>query len=358
MSLALPEKINVLVVTSVTEETLERIRSIDRKRLNVVDAFADFVPEMAGEWPERMMQRNTSQAPPPSRSVAKREALLREAHVMLLGVPFPHHLVPRATNLQWAHFAFAGISNLANSEWWDPPLTITSARGQTGAAPIAETAIAAALMLAKRLDVAAINSNPDFDPTQVPPMLSIDGKTMGIVGLGGIGSNIARLAKGLGMRVVATRHSATERRQDVDGVDEVFPPSQLHAMLENADFVAICAMWTPETKGVINTAAFAAMKPGAFLLNVARGELVDEPALIEALYSGHLGGAYLDVWPNDFASLPNPQLLASPDVVITPHISWHAEVSQNFGVRLFSENLEKLLQGETMTNIVEWQRGY
>ena len=345
MSLALPDKINVMVVTSVNEETLERIRSIDRKRLNVVDAFADFVPEMAGEWPERMMKRNTSQAPPPSRSVEEREVALQEAHVMLLGVPFPRHLVPRATNLHWAHFAFAGVSNLSGTEWWDPPLTITSARGQTGAAPIAETAIAAALMLAKRLDVAAVNSNPDFDPTRVPPMLSIGGKTMGIVGLGGIGSNIARLARGLGMRVVATRQSATKRRQDVDGVDEVFPPSQLHAMLEIADFVAICAMLTPETKGMINAAAFAAMKPGAFVLNVARGDLVDDQALVEALHSGQVAGAYLDVWPNDFASQPNPELLASPDVVITPPIFPGTPKSRKILVCAFSARISKSSYG-------------
>ena len=356
--MALPDKLNVMVITSANKGTLDRIRSIDPDRLNVIDAFSDFIPEMAEEWPERMMQRNTSKAAPPSRSPEERETLLREAHVILLGVPFPLHLAPRATNLLWAHFAFAGTSNLAGTEWWEAPMTITSARGVTGAAPIAETAVAGAMMFAKRLDIAATNSNTNFDPNRVPPMMSIGGKTMGIVGLGGIGSNVARLAKGLGMRTIATRHSATERRQNVDGVDEVFPPSQLHAMLESSDFVVVCTMWTPETKAMINAAAFAAMKPGAFLINVARGEIVDDAALVESLQSGHLGGAYLDVWPDDFASLPNPELLASPDVVITPHISWHAEISQNFGVDLFRENLQKLLHGEPLRNVVDWQRGY
>ena len=355
---ALPEKLNVMVIASAGEAVLQRIQSADPNRINLIDAFADFVPEMSREWPERMMQRNTSHAPPPTRTPEELEALVRSTHVMLLGVPFPAHLLPRASQLRWAHFAFAGTSNLAGTDWWEAPMPITSTRGDIGAEAIAETSVAAAMMYAKRLDIAVTNSNPQFDPTRVPSMMRIAGKTMGIVGLGGIGSNIAKLSRGLGMRVVATRHSATERRQDVDGVDELFPPSQLHSMLEACDFVAICAMWTPETQGMIDAAACAAMKQGAFVINVARGEIIDQRALIDSLQSGHLGGAYLDVWPDDFASPPHPELLVLPNVVFTPHISWHVEARPAFGIDLFCENLEKLLKGEPLRNVVDWRRGY
>src|SRR5207245_134850 len=88
--------------------------------------------------------------------------------------------------------------------------------------------------------------------------VTLAGKTMGIVGLGGIGGHVARLSRGLGMRVVATRHSATARQKDVDGVDELFPAAELHAMLAESDYVAVCAMWTEQTENLINAPAFAA----------------------------------------------------------------------------------------------------
>jgi phosphoglycerate dehydrogenase-like enzyme len=266
--------------------------------------------------------------------------------------------VHRAPNLIWAHFTFAGISNVKPSDWWGSPVMTTSSRGYTGARPIAETAVAGAMMLARRLDLAARNSTPAFDPNLVPDMIIIEGKTMGIVGLGGIGAQVAKMSKGLGMRVLATRHSARTRQKDVDGVDELFPVSETKEMLAECDFVAVCAIWTPETENMFNTETFAAMKPGAFLLNVARGELVDDDALIEALRSGHLGGAYLDVWPDDFARPPRRELLEMDNVIFTPHISGRGEVSHNFGFELFLENLGKLLRGEELTNVVDWERNY
>ena len=102
-------------------------------------------------------------------------------------------------------------------------------------------------------------------------MKLIAGKTMGIIGLGGIGSNAARLAKGVGMRVIATRRSATKRESDVDGVDEMFPARELPALMAESDFIVVCAMLTPETEGLVSRTAFEAVKPGAYLVNVARG---------------------------------------------------------------------------------------
>jgi phosphoglycerate dehydrogenase-like enzyme len=129
-------------------------------------------------------------------------------------------------------------------------------------------------------------------------------------------------------------------------------------MLAEADFVAVCAMWTPETQGMFNEALFAACKPGAYFINVARGELVEDAALIAALQSGRLAGAYLDVWPNDFATLPDPALLADPNVVITPHISGQADRSHNFGDELFLQNLERFVKGEPLINQIDFERGY
>jgi phosphoglycerate dehydrogenase-like enzyme len=160
------------------------------------------------------------------------------------------------------------------------------------------------------------------------------------------------------MRVIATRKSAETVMHDTDGCDVVYPADQLHDALGEADAVAVCAMWTPETEGMFNEAAFAATKPGAYFINVARGELVEEQPLVDALKSGHLGGAYLDTWPDDMARLPHPDLLTMPNVTITPHVSQQAETNQNFGVDVFCDNLARLLKGEPLVNVVDWKRGY
>jgi phosphoglycerate dehydrogenase-like enzyme len=160
------------------------------------------------------------------------------------------------------------------------------------------------------------------------------------------------------MRVVATRKSAESVQEEVDGVDVLYPASMLHEMLGQCDFVVVAAMLTPETEGIFDESAFAATKQGAYFINVARGELVQEKPLVDAMRSGHLGGCYLDTWPDDMARLPDPDLLALPNVTVTPHISQQAETNQNFGVDVFCDNLARLLNGEPLINVVDWKRGY
>jgi phosphoglycerate dehydrogenase-like enzyme len=166
------------------------------------------------------------------------------------------------------------------------------------------------------------------------------------------------MAKGLGMRVVATRGSITEVQYDQDGADVVYPPSGLHEALSQSDFIAVCAMWTPQTEGMLEEAAFAATKKGAFFLNIARAGLVVEPALIAALESGQIAGAYLDVWQDDRTQPPADALLTNPNVVCTPHISHRGDYGQNLGLTVFLNNLEKLLKDEPLENVIDWSRGY
>jgi phosphoglycerate dehydrogenase-like enzyme len=236
---------------------------------------------------------------------------------------------------------------------------VTSARGINSALPIAETAMAAIFMFIKRLDLAVAKSNARDFSGRYQGVRMLGGKTLGIVGLGGIGSNLARLARGAGMRVVATRRSAIVRQEDTDGVDVLFPPSQLHDMLSECDFVAVCAMWTPETERMLNAAAFEALKPGAFLINISRGELIDEAALAGALESGKLAGAFLDVWDDDlYGKDPSPLLQSAPNIIFTGHSSGRSDIPQGFSLDLFCRNLEHLLKGEPLENVVEWTRGY
>lgn len=356
----LPNPLNVLALTRGIDDVEARIEAVAPGRVKATYAFPDFIPEMTRDWDEGMMIRYRSQDKP-ARDAQECEALVRDAHIMLLAVPYPKTLPGRAENLRWAHFTFAGVSNLRDSDWWGwTGSPITSSRGWTNAIPIAETVMGAAFMFAKRLDWAVERSLQDaaHDVHGFPGMKLISGRTLAVIGLGGIGSNVARLAKACGMRVIATRRSAVQRATDVDGIDEIFPPSQLPDLMALADFIAVCAMWTPETEGMLGPEALAAVKPGAYLINVARGEIIDETALVAALSDGRLAGAYLDVWRNDFAHPPADALLNAPNVIFTPHVSGRVDRSHAFAFDLFCRNLDRFLNGHPLENIIDWSRGY
>lgn len=360
MPSALPQKLNVMLMTPTTDATRERIRAVSPEALQVIDLWPDIFTEVSREWSPTWMNRFSSTKPQATRTAGETESLIRQAHVLLVGLPYPKTIPGRASSLIWAHFPFAGTSNLWGSDWWGARFMVSSSRGMTGALPIAETAVAAAVMIAKQLDDAVTKAAVgDFDPRPYSgSMRLIAGKTMGVIGLGGIGQHIARISRGWGMRVIATRHSATQRQSNVDGVDELYPASDLHHLLAQSDFIAVCPILTRETERMINAAAFAASKPGAILLNIARGEVIDNDALAAALHSGQLSGAYLDTWDDDVNSPPPPVLLAAPNIVYTPHISGQSDENHAFGIDLFCNNLARLLRGEELINVIDWQRGY
>ncbi len=358
MATALPNILNVLVLAQASEEVLAKIKAIAPSRLNVVPAYAEFLDETI-EDNSVMMGRRNAAPPQPRWTPAEREATLAAAHVIYLSFPFPHRLPDRAAGALFFHAPFAGVSNFRGTPYWGTEAPVTTSRGYTQALPIAELAVGAAVMFAKGLHVAAANSVAgNFDREAAPLMRLLAGKTLGVIGLGGIGANVARLAKGLGMRVVATRHSAEVRTVDTDGVDVLYPAAELHAMLAECEFVVVAAMWTDETEGMVNASAFAAMRDGVVLINVARGEIVDEAALVAALHSGKLSGAYLDVFKDDFTQPPSAGLAAAPNIVITPHVSGRSDVSHAFAAEVFCNNLRKLLDGEPLENVVDWDRGY
>jgi phosphoglycerate dehydrogenase-like enzyme len=191
-------------------------------------------------------------------------------------------------------------------------------------------------------------------------MTTVAGATVGIVGLGGIGQEVARLARAVGMRVVGTRRSVAEAQTNIYAADLVLPASHLPELLAQSDFVVICSQLTPETKGMIGHRAFAAMKTGSVLINIARGEEVDEHALLDAIQSGHLRGALLDVYDGELAGeRPRAELLDVPEILLTPHISASGDASSAEPVkRLFAGNLRRFINSEPMLNLVDRTRGY
>jgi phosphoglycerate dehydrogenase-like enzyme len=159
------------------------------------------------------------------------------------------------------------------------------------------------------------------------------------------------------MNVVGTRHRATDEPLP-DGFSNLRGAGDLHELLATSDFVAVCCHWTPETTGLMNAAAFRALKKGAILVNVARGEIVKEDDLLDALDSGQLRGAALDVYNGEFEKLPDARLWQRPDVLITPHNSGGTDVSVHRAFEIFREYLDDYLAGRTPGNVIDWDRGY
>jgi phosphoglycerate dehydrogenase-like enzyme len=132
----------------------------------------------------------------------------------------------------------------------------------------------------------------------------------------------------------------------------------LHELLCESEYVAVCCPWTKETTHLVGREAFAAMKPATVLVNIARGEIIDEEALIVALSQGKVRGFATDVYDGEFQRPPDARLWDDERVIITPHVSAATDVSEHGGVKLFCENLSRYLEGRPLENVIDWQRGY
>ena len=160
------------------------------------------------------------------------------------------------------------------------------------------------------------------------------------------------------MRVIGTRRRTSAGAPLPPGFARLESADRLHDLLRESEFIAICCPWTKETHHLIGRAAFAAMKPGTVLVNIARGEIIDEEALLQALTEGKLRGVALDVYDGEFERAPDPRLWEDARVVITPHVSALTDVSEHGGVKLFCENLARYLESQPLENVIDWQRGY
>jgi phosphoglycerate dehydrogenase-like enzyme len=186
---------------------------------------------------------------------------------------------------------------------------------------------------------------------------TLTGKTLGVVGLGNVGRSVARLATPFGMRVIGMRRTPVAGDHAADGVTAVYGPEGLASVLRESDYLALCVPHTSETVGMLGAAEIASIKPGAVLINIARGSVVDEPALIEALRSGRLRGAALDVVPREPLAADSP-LWDMPNVLITPH-SMSTGVDENDRLTtLFCDNLRRYLAEQPLHNLIDKVRGY
>ena len=239
----------------------------------------------------------------------------------------------------------AGTDHFRGAEL-GPDVVVTNAAG-VAAVPIAEFVVGQLLAIWKRFDELADQQRRHvWEPAYGR---QVSGLTLGLVGLGAIGTAVAERARALGMRVLAVRRRPGVDRPPV--VDEVVGPEQLSDVLGRVDAVVVCAPATPETRDLFDAAAFAAMRPGAVFCNVGRGSLVDETALLDALRSGHLGAAVLDVTREEPLPADSP-LWDAPNVRLSPHSAASLDHYVESVFDLFADNLGRYLRREPLRNVV------
>lgn len=268
----------------------------------------------------------------------------------------PH--LAAAPRLRWIHSPAAGVGAMLFPEMLSSPVVMTNSRGNSSVT-IAEHVIAVTLSLLRNLPLAQrrqterVWAQNEFDAGAT--IRTLRGARVLVVGLGSIGSETARLAVAFGAEVVGLR-----RRPELDGPDgmiSVLSPASLHHELPRADAVILSAPQTSQTRHLIGDRELFLMKPDAILVNVSRGKLVDEAALVRALGGGRLRGAALDVFEHEPLDAASP-LWGRPDVLITPHVSgFHAGYWPE-ATRLFAENLRRFVAGQPLENLVDKHAGY
>ncbi|MGB6387422.1 MAG: D-2-hydroxyacid dehydrogenase [Terriglobales bacterium] len=266
--------------------------------------------------------------------------------------------ITAAKKLRWIHSPAAAVNQLMFPELINSQIVLTNAREVHGPV-VAEHVIALVFALAKKIPGLVRLQQKHVWGQQIlwdelPRIREVAGATLGMVGLGSIGRAVVKSAKALGMRVVAVREHPEKGNE---GADAVLGPAQIDEVLRQADYLVLAAPVTDNTKAIANAERLALMKPDSCLINVGRGPLVDEPALIAALRENKIGGAALDVFPKEPLAVDSP-LWDAPNLLITPHTAaltgklWERHYS------LFAENLRRYLQGQPLLAVVDKQKGY
>lgn len=338
------KKLRILSALSLTESQVEKIKAVD--------------PRIEVHWYGR---KDATRIP---------LELWREAEILITsGTPLPPP--DQTPALKWVQFNFAGVDKAFQQEiFLRGGVRLTSASGAM-ISQMGEYVMMALLMLGhKAPEMFRFQQQKVWHEHRIEKLEPIElrGSTVGIVGYGSIGREVARLLYPFGAKVLATKRDVMHPEDDgyaPEGLGDpqgnyfhrLYPNEALNAMLKECDFVVVSPPLTAETHQMISTEQFAVMKPGAFLVNVSRGPVVDTNALIEAARSGKLGGAVLDVFEEEPLPADSP-LWDVPNVVITPHIAGISKRNMDTLVDLFVTNLSRYLKGQELYNLIDPEHGY
>lgn len=346
-----PPPYNVLLASYLEPEHVEAIRRVDDQLAVFYEPDLVPPPRYAADHVGSPLTRTPEQE-------ARWRRLLRQAHVLFdFDRTHADDLPALTPRVRWIQGTSAGIGQFVQQMDYArrmPDTVFTTASG-VHAQPLAEFCLMVMVLFNKGfLRMMAHQRQRRWERFSGTDLA---GRTLGLVGVGAIGSEVARLAKALGMTVLGVK-----RR--VDGVDPaslhldaLYPPNDLRAVLQRAEVLVLITPHTPETETMIGAEELALLPRGAVFINIGRGAIVDEPALIEALRSGHLGGAGLDV----FAEEPLPEdspLWTMPNVLISPHSSATSDRENARITDLFCDNLHRFLAGEPLRNVFDTERLY
>jgi len=287
---------------------------------------------------------------------ASRARGLRDAEIAYTWILSTGELAA-APRLQWLHTSAVAVETLCLPELFAHGVIVSNTRA-VQSSPIAEHVFAVVLALAKQIPFVLANqqqrhwSQNELVGDRLPWLLK--GRTLGLIGAGTIGSEIARLGAAFGMRVVALTRRGTV---DSPHIDQALAPGDLPALLDQTDVLVIAAPLTPETLQMIGAAQLAQMKRGALLVNVGRARIIDHLALADAVRSGQVGGASLDVFHQEPLPSDDP-LWALPNVILTPHTSGFRHGHWDDVLAIFADNLRRYLAGEPVRFRIEPALGY
>lgn len=286
--------------------------------------------------------------------------VIARAEVLYTGSCFPDRL--QAPSLRWVQLDTSGADHVAGTDLWEnDDVTITSIGG-VSPRPIAGYVMLMILGFAHRLPIIVDHQRrrewPSFDerwerflPTQ------LDGSTMVVIGYGRLGEAVGRAARAFGIDVIGVRRTVSNPRAGQDESVLVVGRERLNEMLTRADHVVVTAPLTSETRNLLGSSAFAALKPGAVLVNVSRGGVVDEAAMLRALDNGTLAGVAADVFAQEPLDPANP-LWDDPRVIVTPHVAGFAPDYRERVQDLFKANLAHYAAGEPLINVIDRNLGY
>jgi phosphoglycerate dehydrogenase-like enzyme len=341
--------INVLICSYLEPELVERIRQVD-SRLNV-----QFHPELlpAPRYPTDHIGAKLERSPAEQ---ARWEDLLGQAEVLFdFDYTGLDRLPERAPQVKWIQASSAGIGTLVRRRNLDRMDAVFTTASGVHARPLAEFVLLAMLQQVKK---AALARQQQAERRWEPFLTDeLGGKTLAIVGYGRIGTEVATLARTFGLRIIASKRHTDGVDAAELGLDALYPSERLHELLAEADFTCLITPQTPETEGMLDAAAFAAMKPAAMLINIGRGAAVIEEELLAALDSGRLAHAALDVTAVEPLPVDSP-LWGHPQVTLYPHSATNSARENERLTDLFCENLRRYLAGGQLLNILDVEQMY
>lgn len=317
----LPDDVLVLIFTRLDDRHLNRLEAVDPRvravRVNDPQQVYDLIPHAS----------------------------------VMVGWRIPDDVLARATRLRWVHSSGAGVERLLVPPILNGDILLTDSSGVHRG--MVEHVYGVMLAFARRLHVAVrLQLQHRWDHTAVAGE-ELRGKTLGILGLGAIGRDLACAAPAFEMRVIGTKRQPAPVR----GVERVLPPERLHGVLRESDYVVVALPLTVSTRGLMGEAEFAAMKPSAVFINIGRGAIVDEAALLAALRDGRIAGAALDVFVSEPLP-PDSPFYDVPNVIVTPHVAGSTPLYFDRVTTLLEENLRRFLDGRPLHNVVDKEIGY